>query len=184
MFSPNQQWGGGVYAARLFLCCSLFPLQQTTSGTGHRVKQFFQVGDQYAECEKQQQHQLCTSTAVVIHLCLRWRKLRERWTFLPWYSSSRINTPIAPLLPFVPASANLRTRREKYTTIESRQKTRGKQRANSSTCGKHFFFRKVMVVIVTDPDQTAVLLDSPSGRPLLLSLLRRTRELLASSGML
>ena len=42
--------GGGGYAAR-FLFCSLFPVQQTTSGIGHRVKQFFRVGNQYAECE-------------------------------------------------------------------------------------------------------------------------------------
>ena len=32
----------------------LFPVQQTTSGTGHRVKQCFGVGNRYAECEKQQ----------------------------------------------------------------------------------------------------------------------------------
>ena len=31
------------------------PVQQTTSGIGHRVKYFFRVGNQYAECEKQQQ---------------------------------------------------------------------------------------------------------------------------------
>ena len=33
--------------------CSFFPVQQTTSGIGHRVKEFFRVGKQYAECEKQ-----------------------------------------------------------------------------------------------------------------------------------
>ena len=37
-----------------FFFCSLFPVQQTTSGIGHRV---FRVGNQYAECEKQQQQQ-------------------------------------------------------------------------------------------------------------------------------
>ena len=37
-----------------FLFCSLFPVQQTTSGICHRViKQFFRVDNQYAECEKQ-----------------------------------------------------------------------------------------------------------------------------------
>ena len=40
-----------------FFFCSLFPVQQTTSGIGHRVKYFFRVGNQYAECEKQQQQQ-------------------------------------------------------------------------------------------------------------------------------
>ena len=40
-----------------FFFCSLFPVQQTTSGIGHRVKRFFRVGNQYAECEKQQQQQ-------------------------------------------------------------------------------------------------------------------------------
>ena len=45
--------GGGRCAAKLFLFCSLFPVQQTTSGIGHRVKKFFRVGNQYAECEKQ-----------------------------------------------------------------------------------------------------------------------------------
>ena len=38
-----------------FFFCSLFPVQQTTSVIGHRVKLFFRVGNQYAECEKQQQ---------------------------------------------------------------------------------------------------------------------------------
>ena len=37
-----------------FFFCFLFPVQQTTNGIGHRVKQFFRVGNQYAECEKQQ----------------------------------------------------------------------------------------------------------------------------------
>ena len=38
-----------------FFFRSLFPVQQTTSGIGHRVKVVFRVGNQYAECEKQQQ---------------------------------------------------------------------------------------------------------------------------------
>ena len=41
IFSPDEQRGGGEggeCAARLFLFCSLFPVQQTTSGIGHRVK--------------------------------------------------------------------------------------------------------------------------------------------------
>ena len=46
--------GGGGYAARL-LFCSLFPVQQTTSRIGHPCKVVFRVGNQYAECEKQQQ---------------------------------------------------------------------------------------------------------------------------------
>ena len=37
-----------------FFSCSLFPVQQTTSGIGNRIKYFFRVGNQYAECEKQQ----------------------------------------------------------------------------------------------------------------------------------
>ena len=37
-----------------FFFCSLFPVQQTTSGIGPRVKEFFRVGNQYAKCEKQQ----------------------------------------------------------------------------------------------------------------------------------
>ena len=55
VFSERAVWrvGGGGYAARLFFC-SLFPVQQTTSGIGHRVKKFFRVGNQYAEYEKQQ----------------------------------------------------------------------------------------------------------------------------------
>ena len=31
----------------------LFAVQQTTSGIDRRVKYFFRVGNQYAECEKQ-----------------------------------------------------------------------------------------------------------------------------------
>ena len=38
-----------------FLFGSLFPVQQTMSGIGHRLEYFFRVGNQYAECEKQQQ---------------------------------------------------------------------------------------------------------------------------------
>ena len=35
-----------------FFFCSRFPVQQTTSGVGHRVKySVFRVGNQYAECE-------------------------------------------------------------------------------------------------------------------------------------
>ena len=38
IFSPNEQCrGGGGYAAIIFFC-SLFPVQQTTNGIGHRVK--------------------------------------------------------------------------------------------------------------------------------------------------
>ena len=49
--------GGGGGAARLFLFL-FFPVQQTTSGIGHRG--FFRVGNQCAECEKQQQQLLTT----------------------------------------------------------------------------------------------------------------------------
>ena len=38
-----------------FFFCSFFPVQQTTSEIGHRVKYYFlivfRVGNQYAECE-------------------------------------------------------------------------------------------------------------------------------------
>ena len=52
-----------------FFFCSLFPVQQTTSVIGHRVKnEFFRVGNQYAECEKQQQ-QLYVWSLVVSLLC-------------------------------------------------------------------------------------------------------------------
>ena len=47
--------GGGGGMLPDFVFCSIFPVQQTTSGIGHRVKQFFRVGNQYAECEKQQE---------------------------------------------------------------------------------------------------------------------------------
>ena len=51
--AAHARGGGGGGAARLIF----FPVQQTTSGIGHRVKQFFRVGNQCAECEKQQQQQ-------------------------------------------------------------------------------------------------------------------------------
>ena len=38
LFSPNEQRGGEGGALPDFLFCSLFPVQQTTSGTGHHVK--------------------------------------------------------------------------------------------------------------------------------------------------
>ena len=44
--------GGGGGMLPDFFFCSLFPVQQTTSGIGHRVKYVFRVGNQYAECEK------------------------------------------------------------------------------------------------------------------------------------
>ena len=37
-----------------FLFFIVFAVQQTTSGIGHRVKSFFRVGNQCAECEKEQ----------------------------------------------------------------------------------------------------------------------------------
>ena len=56
LFYPYEQHGGrgggGGCAARLFIFL-FFPVQQTASGIGHRVKYFFRVGNQYAECEKQ-----------------------------------------------------------------------------------------------------------------------------------
>ena len=42
--------GGGVRCQTFFF----FFFQQVTSGIGHRVKYFFRVGNQYAECVKQQ----------------------------------------------------------------------------------------------------------------------------------
>ena len=45
----------GKCSNSLFQTFFFFPLQQTTSGIGHRVKYFFRVGNQYAECKKQQQ---------------------------------------------------------------------------------------------------------------------------------
>ena len=57
LFSPNEQRGeGGGWNA--LPDSVFFPVQQTTSGIGHRVKYFFRVGNQYyAECEKQQRQQ-------------------------------------------------------------------------------------------------------------------------------
>ena len=49
--------GGGGGMLPDFFFCYIFPVQQTTSGIGNRVKKyhsFFRVGNQYAECEKQQ----------------------------------------------------------------------------------------------------------------------------------
>ena len=56
LFSPNEQcggWGGG-YAARLFLLFS-FPCSADHEQDWPPCKViFFRVGNQYAECEKQQ----------------------------------------------------------------------------------------------------------------------------------
>ena len=41
----------------VFFCYFIPVHQQTTSEIGHRVKYFFRVGNQYAECEKQQHQQ-------------------------------------------------------------------------------------------------------------------------------
>ena len=59
--------GGGGVALPDFFFCSLFPVQQTTSGIGHRVNKLsgsgFRVGNQYIQCEKQQQ----TTTTSALH---------------------------------------------------------------------------------------------------------------------
>ena len=48
-----QESGGAARIFRLLYCC---PVQQTTrSGISHNVIYIFRVGNQYAECEKQQQ---------------------------------------------------------------------------------------------------------------------------------
>ena len=54
IFLRTSSVGGA--ALEDFFFCSLFPVQQTTSGISPRVKLFFRVGNQYAECEKQQRH--------------------------------------------------------------------------------------------------------------------------------
>ena len=54
MRQNEQRGGGGGGVARPdFLFRPFFPVEQTTSGIGHRVKYFFRVGNQYAECGKQ-----------------------------------------------------------------------------------------------------------------------------------
>ena len=53
--SARGKGGGGALPDFFFFFFS--PVQQTTSGIGHRVKKFFRVGNQCAECEKQQQQQ-------------------------------------------------------------------------------------------------------------------------------
>ena len=55
LFSPNEGMGGGRGEALPDFFVLFFLVQQTTSGIGHRVKYFFRVGNQHAECEKQQQ---------------------------------------------------------------------------------------------------------------------------------
>ena len=52
--SLKLQSGISVVLCQTFLFY-LFPVQQTTIGIGHPVKSFFRVGNQYVECEKQQQ---------------------------------------------------------------------------------------------------------------------------------
>ena len=61
--------GGGGMRCQTFSFSVFFPVQQTTSGIGHRVKYFFRVGNQYAECEKQQQQQQ------ILNLCYSFRTL-------------------------------------------------------------------------------------------------------------
>ena len=58
-----------------FLFCSFFPVQQTTSGIGHRVKWVFRVGNQYAECEKQQQQQQQHGLARYSFFCFRSKRV-------------------------------------------------------------------------------------------------------------
>ena len=74
-------WGRGALPD--FLCCSLFPVQQTTSGIGHRVKSFFRVGNQYAECERQ---------LADLELVLRSRRVVALW---------QVYVRPPPLLPFI-----------------------------------------------------------------------------------
>ena len=69
--------------------------------------------------------------------------------------------------------------------IRNRQQTKkqGEKQARQYT-GKHFSFQKNKGITVTCPVKLVVLPGSPSCYPYLLSLLRRTHELLANSGLL
>ena len=52
-----------------------FPVQQTTSGIGHRVNkvlQFFRFGNQYAKCEEQQ---FLLTVPIKVRLRVRWHKM-------------------------------------------------------------------------------------------------------------
>ena len=54
-----------------FFFCSLFPVQQTTSGIGHPCKVVFRVGNHYAECDKQRQQQTTLPKVVpTIHIII------------------------------------------------------------------------------------------------------------------
>ena len=49
--APDEQCGGELAGA-----VRCYTVQQTTSGIGYRVKLFFRVGNQYAECEMMSLH--------------------------------------------------------------------------------------------------------------------------------
>ena len=86
-FSPNEQRGGGGgewgCVVRLFFSHFFTPVQQTTSGIGHRVNQFFRVGNQCAECEKQQQQQLFIYISVIVYLGINRSRERGRGVHCP-----------------------------------------------------------------------------------------------------
>ena len=57
--------GGGGYAARLVFC-SLFPVQQTTSGIGHRVKysSFFGLATNTLNVRNNNNNKICIISVV------------------------------------------------------------------------------------------------------------------------
>ena len=75
---------------------------------------------------------------------------------------------------------------DKTGKIRNREQAKHKEKTSKTvhTTANILFSRKVTMSIQPAPIKLLVLLGSPSCRPLLLSLFRRTRELLANSGLL
>ena len=112
------------------------------------------------------------------------RRKSRWWTLVSWYSSSRIRCIQIAHIAFRTCFGNLWTAREKYAIGSADKIHKGKNNKQESTQANISLLRKVRVSQWPAPIKLLVLLSSPSCRPLLLSLLRRTHELLANSGLL
>ena len=106
LFSPNEQcggWGGGMLPD--FLFCSIFPVQQTTSGIGHRVKYlivFFGLATNTLNVRNNDNHNNNNNVGeTVVSRCFVGclGQARKRCSNRPYYGSRNYASDVRPTDP-------------------------------------------------------------------------------------